>query len=91
MPTIAHLAVVEDSKEVVVRSKEEIVYRPIVIALADVKAEEAEQALQDTRVKRRCGWLLFARGSRVHQEPAFSEERDEIKFSWRYEDSWVLL
>lgn len=91
VPMIAHLPVIEDSKEAIARSKEEIVHRTVAIALAAVKAEGVEQALMDSLVKHYNAAGFFSPEEAVFIKNPHPDERDKVKFSWRYEDLWVLL
>ena len=91
VPTIAHLPVIEDSKQAKVRTREEVAHRTIAVCLAAAKSEGIEQSLLDSLVKRYGAEAFFSPEEAAFVKNPSPGERDKIKFSWRYEDVWVLM
>ena len=91
VPTIPHLPVIEDSTEAKVRTKEEIAHRAIAVCITAVKGEGLDQATIGALVKKFGADKFFSLEEAAFVNNPTPSQQERIKFSWRYEDLWVLL
>lgn len=91
VPLLEDLPVIEDSKEAKTRSTEEIAKRAIAVCLTAAKGEGVDQATLDSLVRQYGADAFFSpkEASFIRNPNPSPEER--AKYSWRYEDYWVLL
>ena len=91
VPMNAFLPAIEDAAGANVRSKEEVVWRALSLALVALKGEGLEQVMLKQIYER---FELAGRLSPMEQEFYEAEEPEEqsrINFAWRYEALFVML
>jgi len=91
IPVIQHLPVIEDSNTAKKRTKEEIAHRAIALCIVAVKGEGLDQVTVEGLVKRYDAQSFFTPGEEKFIKNPTPAQKDRIKFSWQYEDYWVML
>jgi hypothetical protein len=91
VPINKSLPYIEDEREALVRTKEEVANRALALLVVAVKAEGLEQEIVDSLVK---GYELEK--ALTPKEISFinakePSQHDKTQFVWRYEAAWVLL
>ena len=91
VPVNPHLPFLEDSSEVLKRSKEEVAIRAMVLLIVAVKAEGLEQEIVEQLIE---SYGLSDKLTPNEKEFITNPEPDQVdrtQFLWRYEAAWVLL
>lgn len=91
VPINTHLPYVEDSSEIIVRTKEEVALRAMALLIVAVKAEGLEQEIVDNLVKDYDLSTVFSPSEKKFIENSAPTDFDKTQFIWRYESAWVLL
>jgi len=91
VPTIAHLPVIEDSREAKLRTQDDIAKRAIAVCLTAVKGEGLEQVIIDSLVARYGADQFFSPKEAAFIKDPNPDQQERIQFAWRYECYWVLL
>lgn len=91
VPSIAHLPVIEDSKECRKRTAEEIAHRAIAVCITAVKGEGLDQATVEELVKKYGAEAFFTPKEKAFIKDPSPADQDRVNFAWRYECAWVLL
>lgn len=91
VPINSHLPFIEDSKEALKRSKEEVALRAMALLIVAVKAEGLEQEIVDKLIKEYdLSSELSPKERKFIADPEPSQF-DKTQFIWRYEAAWILL
>lgn len=91
VPTLDRLPTIEDSTEAKTRLADEIARRAIALCLVAIKGEGVDQATVDALVQRYGAETFFSPEETAFIKDPHSTPQDLARFSWRYEDYWVLL
>lgn len=91
VPINEHLPYIEDASEALIRTKEEVALRAMVLLIVAVKAEGLEQEIVENLIK---GYSLTdvlspkEKAFILNPEPS---QFDKTQFIWRYEAAWTML
>ncbi|RVT58288.1 DUF4272 domain-containing protein [Niallia taxi] len=91
VPINEHLPYVEAERDVLIRSRVEIINRIIPLAITAAKALEAPDEYLAEAVEEFQANNLFTDEERQFMESATTNEQDKINYSWKLESIWVLL